>query len=335
MNKNFLSTILKIVFIIILNLLLTGCNGCTDPDKESKIIHEKKQVYINDYNILLVPDLSNRINPDIHPKPVQDSLLINNILDHTSDILQLQNRTTNVLDVYKIDFINRGILNDNVVKAKELELNFRRFKGNLLGASEYKRNELKRDINIFKNNIKNIYSYAISNPSGSDIWNYFNETVIPNVLPENGEEADLTTADIKLIKKNKNVVVLFTDGYIENINQKKGYTLDQKLINSIRSSYQQSKADNLEKFILSHPEYHLKPTENNLNSLNILIFEIIDRSLDSNGVAKYQPTDFQIIKILWTKWLNDSGCRNIEIHQAFNKKEEAYEKLSSFLEKLK
>lgn len=318
-----------------MNLLLIGCNGCTDPDKENKVIAEKKQVYINDYNILLVPDLSNRINQSIHPKPVEDSLLINNILDHTSDILQLQSRTTNVLDIYKIDFINRGILNNNSIKAKEVEINFRRFKGNLVGASEYKRKELQKDINTFKNNTKNIYSYAISHPSGSDIWNYFNETIIPNVLPEDGEETNLTTADVKLIKKNKNVVVLFTDGYIENLNQTKGYKLDQKLINSIRTSYQKSDADNLEKFILSHPEYSLKSTENNLSSLNILIFEIIDRSLDSNGVAKYQPTDFQIIKILWTKWLKDSGCTNIEIHQAFNKKEEAYEKLSAFLEKLK
>lgn len=326
MHKTYFKIIIRSVFFTNALLILIAC---PQPPKKPR------QVFVNDYNILLVPDLSNRIDQHIHPKPVDDILLINNILDHSEDLLKLQNRTTNVLDIYKLDFINRGILNGQIVNAKDVELNFRRFKGNLMDASDYKREELQKDIKTFQKSTKNVYDDALAHPSGSDIWNYFNETIIPNVLPEDGAVVNLTSDNLQLVKKNKNVVVLFTDGYIENINQTQGYTLSQEMITSIRTSYQKSKRDNLEDFIGSRPEYHLKPTDNNLSALNILIFEVVDRSLDSNGVAKYQPTDFQIIKILWTKWLKDSGCNNIEIHQAFNKKEEAYEKLSAFLVKLK
>lgn len=329
MHKNYFTLIVRIIFFANVLLLLTACKK-TPPSPPPP-----PQVVVNDYNILLVPDLSNRIDQNIHPKPIHDSVLINNILDHLQDILKLQSRTTNVLDIYKLDFINRGILNENSVNAEDVEINFRNFKGNLIGSSEYIRKDLKKDIKIFKNSAKNIYDYALAHQSGSDVWNYFNETITPNILPSDGEKVMLTTANIELVKRNKNVVVLFTDGYIENINKDKGYTLNQDLINSIRNSYNNSRGDNLEKFILSRPEYHLKPTKNDLRNLNILIFEVIDRSLDKNGVAKHQPTDFQIMRIIWTKWLTDSGCKNVEIHQAFNKKEEAYNKLSTFLEKLK
>lgn len=325
MRENYPNFILRNIFFCILILILFGCS------EKQKI----KQIIVNDYNILIVPDLSNRIDQNLHPKPIHDTTIIYNLLDHAPDILKLQSRTTNVLDIYKIDFINRGILNSDSIQAKDVELNFRRFKGNLIGSSDYQRYQFKNDITKFKLGTKKIYDYSISHQSGSDVWNYFNETIIPSLLPSDGETVKLTTDNVQLNKKNKNIVVLFTDGYIENLNKHDGYTLNQEMISSIRSSFNNSKSDNLEKFIYSQPQYHIKPTQNNLSSLNIIIFEMIDRSLDSNGVAKNQPTDFQIMKVLWTKWLKDSGSKNIEIHQAFNKKEEAYERLSAFLVNLK
>lgn len=307
-------------------IMISGCKKKPEPAYTN--------VYVNDYNILLVPDLSNRINPAVHPKPTNDLDLIYTILDHTTDLLKLQNRTTNVLDTYTLDFINRGILNENVVEAKDVELNFRRFKGKLLEASEYQRKVLEHDINTFKKKTKEVYDYALAHPSGSDIWNYFNETVIPKTLPEQGETTDLPGNHLRLVKKNRNVVVLFTDGYIENTNKTPGYMLNQEMIEQIRKAYKTSKATNLAAFIQSQPQFHIKPTENDLSDLHIIIFEMMDRSLDPNGVAVHHPTDFQILKVLWTKWLKDSGCKDIEIHQTFSRKGDAYERLHAFLSRI-
>lgn len=89
----------------------------------------------------------------------------------------------------------------------------------MMDASDYEREELKKDSTTFQKSTENVYDDAFAPPSGSDRWNYFNETIIPNILPENGAVVNLTTDNLQLVKKNKNVVVLFTDGYIENINR--------------------------------------------------------------------------------------------------------------------
>lgn len=136
-------------------------------------------------------------------------------------------------------------------------------------------------------------------------------------------------------KRTGNVVVLFTDGYIENTNKTPGYMLNQEMIEQIRKAYKTSKANNLAAFIQSQPQFHIKPTENDLSNLHIIIFEMMDRSLDPNGVAVHHPTDFQILKVLWTKWLKDSGCKDIEIHQTFSRKGDAYERLHAFLSRIK
>lgn len=320
-HKNKYSISLYSFFILAL-IINQGCK------EEPKLKFHKHY----DFNILLVPDLSNRINSEIHPKPIEDSVLINFIVENSENLLKTNNRTTNVLDIYKFDFINRGILNEGIVNSKDVEINFAQFKDKLVEASKYRRENLKTDISNFKLNVSEIYNYSLNNPSGSDVWNYFNETINQNISKLKIDTIPLQTNNIKLIRKTRNIVVLFTDGYIENSNNKNGYQINQELINFIRDRFNESGSQDLEKFILSKPEFFLKKTENDLSNIEVLIVEIADRSLNKNGVAQKHPTDFQIMKILWQKWLNDSGCTKIQIHQAFDKKNEAFETLKTFLE---
>lgn len=321
--KYFMKTKFTLSILALTFLLFNSC--------EKNKVDIKSFTKIHDYNVLIVPDLSNRINKDIHPKPVNDTLLINNIIGNIEPLLQTNNRQMNQLDVYKLDFINRGILNKNVVDPKDLEINFKKFENNLSASSEYKRKGLKSDVLKFKSGVSKIYNYSLQNSSGSDVWNYFNETIKSSII-NNPDKIDSTA---QTIKNTKNIVVLFTDGYIESTNNDLGYTLNQQLIKKIRTEFLNSKSTDLEKFISSKPEYLIKKTSNNLHDINILILEMVDRSLDKNGSTTIQPTDFEIMKIIWTKWLKDSGASHVEIYPAFSKETDSFEALEKFMKEIK
>lgn len=288
-------------------------------------------IVINDYNVVIAPDLSNRINPKVHPKALHDTVLINDLLNHAIAFLDVKNRHMNQLDVYKFDFINNGILNNPIVDSDSLKIDLRRFKNKGIDAANYIRQKMPYDIEIFKANVAKVYNYALVHSSGADLWNYFNETIYNSAIDVADEELPNNIGK-KIIKRNLNVVVLFTDGYIENANHTKGYVLDEQMVDNIRIAFLKSTSKNLKEFIYSHPEYQLNRTTNDLHDFNIMINELMDRSKDRNGVALKQPTDFQIMKVVLEKWLNDSGAAHVEIFDAVDNKELFIKRVESFLE---
>lgn len=325
--KNFLLSVVLLTFLI-------SCGSSSNTDENAK----RDTVYVNDYNVLLVPDLSNRINQNIHPKPVHDTMILSNILDNIKVLVDLKGRSLNQWDIYKFDFINKSTLNNSdVCRPEELEINLLRFKGKLAEAASYLRDSIDKDIYLFKSNVRSIYNYSINNSAGADLWNYFNETITTSLKLRELEDITSPTSTVLdpiVLKRYKNVVVLFTDGYIENANKANGYVFDPKLITKIRKEYNASGQKDLEKFILSNQEYLLRKTTNDLKGVNVLVLEMIDRSLDKNGVAKHHPTDFQIMKLIWKEWLTASGADMVEVHQAVKKKDEGYALVKSFMEKL-
>ncbi|WES99700.1 hypothetical protein P2W68_08740 [Chryseobacterium arthrosphaerae] len=315
---SFLPVLISVSFLI-------GCKKTTSEPRTENL----PRIY--DYNVLIVPDLSNRINSEIHPKPLNDTILINNIADNIENLLKIKNRQMNQLDTYRLDFINRGILNQNIADIQKLEINFRRFGNDLQKSSFYKREQLRSDIVQFKKNLSKIYSYSLQNSSGSDVWNYFNQTAGHSIIDEPDTKMAVGNNDT-IIKGTRNVIVLLTDGYIESVNNTSGFTLGQQSIKKIRDSYLKSGSTNLEKFIVSKPEYHIKKTSEPLKKTSVLILEMVDRSLDKNGASTVQPTDFEIMKILWTQWLKASGASKTEIYPAFSGKTEVYGVLKKFME---
>ncbi|WP_131401741.1 hypothetical protein [Chryseobacterium sp. JM1] len=319
-----ISGILKVLSI----LFITSC--CNKED--TSLLKQENLPKIYDYNVLIVPDLSNRINPEIHPKPLGDTLLINTIADHINDLLKIKGRQMNQLDVYKFDFINRGILNQHIADTEHMEINFRKFKNKSQDASHYKRYDLKTDITSFKNNIAKVYEYSLGHSAGSDVWNYFNQNIKNSMINEPDKKVEIAEDEF-VITGTRNIAVLFTDGYIESANNSSGFRLDQDLIKKIRREFVSSGSVDFEKFILSKPEYLIRKTSD-LNQLNVLVFEMVDRSLDKNGATTVQPTDFEIMKIIWKKWLKDSGAAQVEIYPALTNKTEAYEALKKFMEEI-
>jgi len=311
------------IYIFHLILFLITILSCKEDDKT-------KFTYKTNYNILLVPDLSNRINQSVHPKPNHDTVIINTILDSIPQFLKIDNRTINQLDRYKIDFINRGILNDEKFSNSDFEISFLRFKNKLKEASDFKRNHLESDILKLKKETARIYSYASVRSSGSDVWNYFNETIHSSLSSQN--DTVKVSKYIKIISTTKNKVVLLTDGYIETINKTSGYHLNEDLITRVRTEFLKSKSNDLKKFILSNPQFLIKKINNDLRNVDVLVLEVTDRSLDTHGVAKFHPTDLEIIKIIWTDWLIKSGVRDVQIHAALSNRQDIYPIIKKFIE---
>lgn len=325
--KRYLLTLFQSLFFAFCCLI---GSSCTNNSKQVKV-ENHKVLYKYDYNLLIAPDLSNRIVGSIYPKPIHDTTLILGLLDRIeTEFLGINNRKLGQRDVYKLDFINKGILNKHVINSKNTEINLRTVGSNTADHSAYIRNHLDTDVSKFKNEVQSVYRYSENHLAGSDIWNYFNETIHTSLI----QIPDATvpnTGEHKVVRKNENIVVLLTDGYIENKNKQAGYVLDQTLIAKIRKEFLASGSKDLKQFIVANRDYQLMKTSKNLHGLHVIVMEVMDRSLDAQGVAKVQPTDFQILQIVWEIWLKDSGAKKVEIHQAVDNSTQFFKILSSFM----
>lgn len=308
-------------------ILYTACGG-TEPPR-SPI----PTTTIKDFNVLFVPDLSNRINADLYPKPVHDTILLNHALGQIRHFCSLNNRKTGQQDIYKLDFINKGVLSRQAVRPSEMEINLRKFGNDMVKRANYFRQSLQPDTEKFKTNVGSLYDYAAVHPSGADVWNYFNETIRGSLL-DVPEAVVLQTKNNIVVKANKNVAVLLTDGYIESANKGQGYLVNGETIDKIRKDYNSSGSHDLKQFVYAHKDYAINKTTQSLSGLNVLVCEVVDRSLDKNGAARVQPTDFQIMELLWTRWLTDSGCDQVKVQQAVKTPEEFGASLETFLSSL-
>jgi hypothetical protein len=316
---------IKHIMPLVVLPFLVACSSCDKP--------AKKVVMIKDYNIIISPDLSNRINTMKYPKPIHDTLLIREVIDHADDLLKLNDRRSGQSDIYKIDFINKGILNSSSFDPKKMTIDFSQFGTKQLDRSNYIRKELNSDKQEFAYEVNRVYDYSLQNQTGADVWNYFNETLKTSLVDVSPQFLNETDSAI-INKKNTNVVLLLTDGYIESANQGKGYKLGPEMIGKIRKAFNASGKSELQEFIAQDSSYAINKTNFNLKDANIFIAEMVDRSLDKYGVSKVQPTDFQIIKVIWEKWLKDSGASNVKIIQAVNTKQQFYKEFEQFLKTL-
>jgi len=101
----------------------------------------------------------------------------------------------------------------------------------------------------------------------------------------------------------------------------------------LRTEFLKSKSSDLQKFILSNPQFLIKKINNDLKNTDVLVLEVTDRSLDINGVARFHPTDLEIIKIIWTDWLIKSGADHVQIHAALSNRKDVHTILKNFIEK--
>ena len=276
------------------------------------------------FNMLIVPDLSNRIEKE---KPVSDLDIIYEILDDISSVyIKTQNRRVGQQDRFQIGFTNQSIINQHNVNKENLLIDFSRFEKQrnrieyITGKNNVK--NLSSDINMFKTELKRTYRSVSKEIVGADIYTFLKELNSSDILL-NEELPDKKTEDGRILRHEyRNIIVLLTDGYIEADRYSGNYVknsiypnLSQERINSFRKDFEKNNKGRTFKQFFIDKGYGITEVDNLLLSqTEILVMELDDRSVNNNGNATEDITDLDIIKLFWSDWLTKSKVKKFELH---------------------
>lgn len=331
-----MSTIKIASIIFILSQLLLACNGCESKNDQNKITN--KEIYkIEHFNINIVPDLSNRILSNKSPKPVEDTKIVEEIIEDIYPNILKNSVEFNQPDKVQMVFTNPKIISYYNINNSALKFDFHNFKDQnerityLLDRD--KKGEFKNDKDNFKKEFTSIIEKARKRTCGADIWSFFNN--------ELNERFIITKKDtIKdrnncFIKQYKNIVVLITDGYIEaglygKETGNKTHHLSSKDIRKFRIAYEKSNETDIKEFFTKNG-YGIIPAKNPLLSkVEVMAIEFYDRSLTKSGNATVHPTDGEIIKIFWEDWMKKSGVKRFKSYKITNTPDEFLSEFHSF-----
>ncbi len=288
------------------------------------------QKQIIHYNLLFAPDLSNRLNHKLYPKPVNDVDIVDSVLQKAWPKILRSKRVEGQKDHYRIDFINKGLIGIYKINTDVLAIDFERFDRHS-DRIDYimSRNGVPRtfpgDIKKLTAEYRRFNEKAAISSHGADIWTYF----------KSGVDSRIILADIpdgKVTHKFRNIMVLLTDGYIEAGIFGKGYDLSESKIEAFRNAFLKSKESNLTVFLSKNPKFKIKPADNPyLKNLEVIVLEMYDRSLSKTGIATKHPTDMEIMKLIWSDWLKSSGVKRFELKSIATSKEEAVKYVMDFI----
>lgn len=280
------------------------------------------------YNITIAPDLSNRIDTALYPRALSDIAIVNGFIDAfypeivTYDLSKQKEgqRKTGQKDVLRIDFINQKMGGDYV--RADMELNLDRFGKNQAERIQYLTNQSAENLNQDQQKFKRAYNKlndaAVNQNVKADVWSYFKNSINRSFAC--------------------NVLVLFTDGYIEaglygkqNCERNKCYFLDSKRVADFRTAFKKSGSSDIKAFF-QQEEYGIIPVENPLlKNLNVLVMEMYDRSIDSTGRALHHPSDWEILQLFWDDWLTKSGVKSHRLLSTASSQQEAMRHVQDFL----
>jgi len=244
-------------------------------------------------NITLLLDLSDRIDPAMHPASPEhherDKGVVNSVVAVFKDYMNKQGA---YLAKGKIRVIINPLPRDGNINAIMEKTN--------IDLSEMKKPAEKKAVfetleGIFSENISKIYDLAVQQKKyvGSDIWRFFKNDI------------DLVIEDDP---NYKNILVILTDGYI--------YHEDSVIKEKNRTSYIGSETlgrnglrnnkNWRQKF--DEGDYGFVATRKDLGNLQVLVLEVEPHSKHKG--------DEDIIKAYLSKWFEEMGVRKYEIYNS-------------------
>jgi len=332
-----------IINLLIIVSFLSSCNSESGEAKNEQgdniaSTEMQSQVQENEHlNIIITPDLSNRIESKLYPKPVEDTTLINSIYsNYYPDLYRINNRAIGQKDKIQVVLTNPTIirsfnidLNKLTIDISELSLNDR--------IQYLTRGAFKSDVVKASEEIKRIYENAYVSTTGGDVYNYLGEQLTTTVVKRNPEPVTVDRTVVRNIYRN--IVILFTDGYIEaglygnsNCSNNKCYYLSKHQIDKFRRDFIKSGSNNLESFF-KESGYGIIPVENKvLDNVEIIVAEMYDRSLNkTTGSQTVSPNDFEIMKLFWSDWLTKSGVKHFKLLPVSTTKEAFIANVKEFI----
>jgi hypothetical protein len=305
-----------ILFLVAAFLLL----ACEATQEENQVSDREATKVVEHLNLIILSDLSNRINDDLYPRQLTDIQIIEAIAGVFPDYIKTGGRLINQKDRMRLRLINKQEIpnfydyeNDLSIDLGEFERQVDRIEY-LNGKAEQ---TLSLDIKGFQEASAEIYNKAYEKTSGSDIWTFFSQSFDETYLQLTNPMHNENVQD-----KARTVIIVLTDGYLEagNYGDKfcegnSCYYLSPSRINSFRKKLQENQ--NLEiEGLIAQENFRIKPVKNkHLSEVEILALEFYDRSKSGNGSASVYPTDYQITKALWNDWMENSGVKRSEIYE--------------------
>jgi hypothetical protein len=294
-----------------------------------------QKITVTHFNITFAPDLSNRVNPDLYKRPLNDVDILKIITANLYPSILRFRRSENQKDKLLVDFINKFLIKQYGVNTDKLLIDFGSFSRqndriNYIMERDHVRQTLRQDAGKMVAEFDRINSEAARQNFGADIYTYFNEGIDKkNVLPAGKPFEDEANT---YVNNFKNVLFLTTDGYIEAGIYDKGYDLSKNRIDAFRAAFLASGQSDLKTFFKKSLQFRINPVHNdNLKNLEVLVMELYDRSKSKTGRATVQPTDMEIMKLFWTDWLQQCGVKRFELHPCASSKDEAEKIILDFL----
>jgi hypothetical protein len=316
-------------------IALLSLNNKYPGEKPVNLPAKGKKYVITHFNITFAPDLSNRVDPGLYKRPLNDVDLLRIIAGNLYPSILRCRRSENQKDKLLVDFVNKGLISQYGVNTDKLLIDFGRFsKQNdriaYIMERDHVKQTLKLDISGMVYEFNHINALAARQNFGADIWTYFNEGIDDKkVLPA---ETPVSDDNNTYVNAYRNVLILTTDGYIEAGIYNQGVDLSKKTIDRFREAFMASGQDDVREFFKKNRQFRIRPVHNeNLKNLEVLVMELYDRSKSKGGAATVQPTDMEIIRLFWTDWLQQSKVKRFELHSYANSKDEAEKVILNFL----
>jgi hypothetical protein len=335
----------KYLIVALIGVIAGFLSACTSGAGETESVESrtlKTDTFdINHFNIIIAPDLSNRIDPSIYPKPVNDEEIVNVILSNIWPKILKYRRSENQKDKYSVSFINKGLTNLYDVDTDKLQIDFSTFdnqRERIDFIKDRSENTLKLARKVFIKEYNRINDIAVAKPKGADLYNYF-KTLDGYTIKNKVEHFKSASSSAVYRNKFRNILILITDGYIEaGIYKNRGcpegnkcYYLSGNRIKEFRQEFKRSGMKDLTRFY-EEGKYGIIPVDNkNIENLEVLVLEMYDRSLDTAGAATTYPTDKEILDLFWNDWLKKSGVKKFELRQVASTKQELEQVIFSFL----
>jgi len=326
--------------LVLLSLALCMMTACAS--KSEKLNEEKSadEVALTHFNVVFAPDLSNRINSKMHPRPLHDPQIVSRVLNNIYPKILNHQRSDNQLDKFSVSLINKKLLNEYNINKSELSIDFSRFKNQreridyIKGRSEA---SLETDVQKFEEEFNRLNQVAAERTFGADVWSYLHAGVDNLIVQE--EKDPIIFNGTTYRNQFRNVLILLTDGYIEaGIYNKQGcpedntcYYLSGDRVSQFRQAFKKSGAKDMKAFFDDN-NYGIVPVDNpHLAELEVLVLEMYDRSLSQSGSATVHPTDTDILKLFWSDWLEKSGVKRYELRSMMTTEEEVEEIVLDFM----
>lgn len=239
-------------------------------------------------NLIVVPDLSRRINDNINnPNQIRnDKIILKSIWESFVDYSKLKRDTQDRFIVEVTDKDQAKGQFDQIANDLQFDLSTHRGKINKLYFTSEKSQQFDKNINL-------MYASAQQKPLGADYHFYFKRYLVDNIKQPT------------LFCNYINKVIIITDGYLEPEN-KPAYT---KLYGADLHSklYKAADIGNILETINSNGLNIPKLTIDFTNT-EFLICEVNERK---GG----EGHDFEILKTYWEDWLNRMHARKVEFIQ--------------------